>query len=83
MLAVPALPVITNLNQAATALDARHAALVTQEAGLLAQATNALDCAVLASNDAAKRAFLGTARGIVADAAAVRVQIDRIEACWS
>lgn len=80
---VSALPRITSHAEAVAALNARHAALVNVEATLLAQACDALICASQADVSlAGKAALIATARKDVADAAAARVEIEKIEACW-
>jgi hypothetical protein len=78
-----ALPRITNLAQAATVLDVRHAALVADKAALLAQASDALDCA---EHDdvtlTGKADLIATARKALADVDVLQADIDSIEACW-
>jgi len=81
---VPALLRVTNHAEAIVALNARHAALVNVEATLLAQACDALICASQADVSlAGKAALIATARKDVADATAARVEIEKIEACWT
>lgn len=79
----PALPVITTPEQAVVALDARHAALLRAEGILIAQAEDALSCAERAATPAGRAHFVGVAREIMDDAATVRTEIDKIEACWA
>lgn len=77
------LPPVTDLAGAAAALNARHAQLRAQEADLLAQADDAVDCALDAGTSEGKRRFLAAARELVTDAASVRADISLIEACWT
>lgn len=69
--------------QAAAFLEAHHAALRAEIAGLLEGALDALDCAERASGDAAKKRFTGVAQEMFTDAQIRQMEVDAIKACWT